>query len=143
MILQKRISEISNVSDAYGQYGGINNYVFRVGVEGLHPDQRHELIMIPVNSVTGEFWVLNANDGGLGLSQDEGLHLNRSLIITVLPSSMVSARSHTGMNILAVCRTMELGSRLPTRKQTLHRYIGEGCQEMAWKTSRIIRIQPA
>lgn len=72
-----RISDIENVSDAYEAYGGNNSYRQGEGfgqteIPGLHPDH-HELLMIPVNDQTKEYWILNGNDGGLGLSKDKGV----------------------------------------------------------------------
>ncbi len=75
-IIQERLSEISNVSDAYNDYGGENSYsqsagINKTSIPGLHPDH-HELIMIPINEGTGEFRILNSNDGGISLSLDGG-----------------------------------------------------------------------
>jgi hypothetical protein len=75
-IIKERLGAVENVSDAYESFDGINNYnqvsgLGTTSISGLHPDH-HELYMIPVNDTTGEFRVLNANDGGLGISYDKG-----------------------------------------------------------------------
>jgi photosystem II stability/assembly factor-like uncharacterized protein len=80
-VLQERVGNIENVSDAYGAYGGINGYDQSAGmgnteIPGFHPDQ-HELYMIPINQGTGDFWVLNSNDGGMGISYDKGVHFTQ------------------------------------------------------------------
>ncbi len=51
------------VADPRGDFGGKN------GV--LHADH-HNITMIPIDEGTGEFRILNGNDGGLGLSLDGG-----------------------------------------------------------------------
>ncbi|MFO7830011.1 MAG: T9SS type A sorting domain-containing protein [Bacteroidales bacterium] len=71
----------SNVSDAYGQFGGSNNYDQGLGfgntsIPGIHPDH-HNLVMVPINEATDSFLVVNANDGGLGISFDSGETLNQ------------------------------------------------------------------
>jgi len=76
-ILQERVSNIFNVSDASDDYGGNNTYDQAAGfnktsIPGLHPDH-HELIMIPIDEGTDDFWILNSNDGGVSLSQDGGV----------------------------------------------------------------------
>jgi photosystem II stability/assembly factor-like uncharacterized protein len=53
-----------NVSDGYGQFGGNNS--------DLHVDH-HNIMMIPINEVTDSFLILNANDGGLGISYNSGV----------------------------------------------------------------------
>ncbi len=54
----------SPVTDGYNQYGGVP--------AGVHVDQ-HNLVMIPVDESTGEFRILNGNDGGVGISNDGGV----------------------------------------------------------------------
>lgn len=49
------------VTDGYNQYG--KPYI--------HVDQ-HNLVMIPTNPETEEFWILNGNDGGVAYSTDGG-----------------------------------------------------------------------
>ncbi|MDK2978213.1 MAG: hypothetical protein PWP52_927 [Bacteroidales bacterium] len=77
--LQKGTNYI--VADAYGQYGGSNNYDQNAGmgttkIPGLHPDH-HNLVMVPINEATDSFLVVNANDGGLGISFDSGETFNQ------------------------------------------------------------------
>ncbi|HKL41593.1 MAG TPA: hypothetical protein VJ962_03345, partial [Clostridia bacterium] len=77
--LQKGTNYI--VADAYGQYGGSNNYNQNSGmgttkIPGLHPDH-HNLVMVPINEATDSFLVVNANDGGLGISFDSGETFNQ------------------------------------------------------------------
>ncbi len=72
----EQLSLISNVSDAYDDYDSENNYnqylgLGKTSIPGFHPDH-HNLLMIPVKESNGEFWILNANDGGLGISKDKG-----------------------------------------------------------------------
>jgi photosystem II stability/assembly factor-like uncharacterized protein len=80
-IIQERLGSVENVTDAYGSFGGGNGYNQSAGmnttsIPGFHPDH-HELYMIPVNDVTEDFWILNANDGGLGISYDKGDHFTQ------------------------------------------------------------------
>lgn len=70
------IGEVSNASDAYGQFSGNNTYnqsqgVNNTSIPGFHPDH-HALEIVPIDESTGEFWVLNGNDGGLGVSKNQG-----------------------------------------------------------------------
>lgn len=70
-----------NVSDAYGQFGGNNRYDQGAGlgttsIPGIHPDH-HNLVMIPINEATNSFIIVNANDGGLGISFDSGETFNQ------------------------------------------------------------------
>jgi len=51
------------VSDARGDQGSLN--------DNLHADH-HNLVMIPTDAATQKFWIVDANDGGIGLSQDGG-----------------------------------------------------------------------
>ncbi|HNP20302.1 MAG TPA: T9SS type A sorting domain-containing protein [Fulvivirga sp.] len=51
------------VSDPRGGFGGKNG--------NLHADH-HNITMIPINEGTGEFRILNGNDGGLGISINGG-----------------------------------------------------------------------
>lgn len=51
------------ITDGYGQYGVNAN---------IHVDQ-HNIVMIPVNAATGEFRILNGNDGGVAYSNDGGV----------------------------------------------------------------------
>jgi photosystem II stability/assembly factor-like uncharacterized protein len=76
-IITERVGNIQNVSDAYNSYGGNNSYdqssgLNTLAIPGFHADH-HELVMIPVNPATQDFWILNGNDGGLGISYDKGV----------------------------------------------------------------------
>ncbi len=75
--LQTGTSE--NVSDAYGS--GANNYNQSAGfgttsIPGLHPDH-HNLVMIKTDEANEKFIVINANDGGLAISENEGITFNQ------------------------------------------------------------------
>jgi len=64
-----------SVADAYGSYGGSNGYDQGAGfgdtkIPGLHPDH-HNITMIPKEG--GNFWIVNGNDGGIGVSKDKGV----------------------------------------------------------------------
>lgn len=65
---------ISVVSSAYSS--GPNNYDQSAGfgttkIPGLHPDH-HNLVMIKTDEANEKFTIINANDGGLAISEDEG-----------------------------------------------------------------------
>ena len=67
------------VSDAYGS--GNNSYSQSAGygttkIPGLHPDH-HNLIMIKTDEANEKFIVINANDGGLAISENEGITFNQ------------------------------------------------------------------
>ncbi|TLX71818.1 T9SS type A sorting domain-containing protein [Labilibacter sediminis] len=67
---------VFNVSDAYGEYSGRNTYDSEAGqsethIPGFHPDH-HVLTIVPISESENKFWVVNGNDGGLGLSKDNG-----------------------------------------------------------------------
>lgn len=67
---------VLNVSDAYGSFSNRNTYNQGTGygkpsIPGFHPDH-HALTMVPIDPVQKTFWVVNGNDGGLGLSKDNG-----------------------------------------------------------------------
>lgn len=71
-----RIGALANLSDAYGQYSNVNGYLQNKGlgttaIPGFHPDH-HNLLMIPKSQQADSFWILNANDGGLGISYNSG-----------------------------------------------------------------------
>lgn len=64
---------LTTVADAYGS---INNYDQGAGfgttkIPGLHPDH-HNLIMLKTDEANEKFTIINANDGGLAISEDEG-----------------------------------------------------------------------
>ena len=74
--LTKRFGTVRSVADAYNNYGGGDNYKQSQGfgstsIPGFHPDH-HNLIPIKQNDAQKEYWILNANDGGLGISKDNG-----------------------------------------------------------------------
>ncbi len=54
------------IADGYGQYPDLG-----VSTKGVHVDH-HNIILIPVDSETGNFYIINANDGGLAFSRDGG-----------------------------------------------------------------------
>ncbi len=56
------------ITDGYHQYQD----KFPGTSTAPHVDQ-HELVMIPINETTGEFRILNANDGGVAYSSDGGV----------------------------------------------------------------------
>ncbi len=65
----------NNTADAYGNYGGINSYDQNAGfgttiIPGLHPDH-HNIKIIPLGN--GNVKIIEANDGGLGISVDNGI----------------------------------------------------------------------
>jgi len=65
-----RLASTEDVSDAYGQFSGQNRFFQTTGSElqeGLHPDH-HNLIMVKTNDTNQEFFILNANDGGVYFS---------------------------------------------------------------------------
>ncbi len=54
------------IADGYGQYPDLE-----VATKGVHVDH-HNLILIPVDEATGNFYILNGNDGGVAFSKDAG-----------------------------------------------------------------------
>ncbi|WP_164977481.1 T9SS type A sorting domain-containing protein [Ancylomarina salipaludis] len=67
--------ETISVADAYGNVGGANSYqqAFARGetkIEGLHPDH-HNITIIPGED--NNFRIINGNDGGIGVSEDNGV----------------------------------------------------------------------
>jgi hypothetical protein len=57
------------VYDAYGDYEGQNQ-------NRLHPDHHH-LTMIKMDDAAETFMIVNGNDGGLGISTDNGNVINQ------------------------------------------------------------------
>ncbi|NJK95452.1 MAG: T9SS type A sorting domain-containing protein [Bacteroidales bacterium] len=51
------------VSDGRGDQGGLNS--------NLHVDH-HNLVVVPIDAATSKFWIISANDGGVGWSQNGG-----------------------------------------------------------------------
>jgi len=63
-VIKKSIeSSFEVVADGYGQYGE--------STKGVHVDH-HNIILIPVDEATQNFYVINGNDGGVAFSQDGG-----------------------------------------------------------------------
>lgn len=67
--------EKTSIADAYGNYGGGNGYDQGAGfgktkIPGLHPDH-HNITFIPKGGEN--FWIVNGNDGGIGVSEDNGV----------------------------------------------------------------------
>lgn len=63
------VAEASAVYDAYGSFG-------RQNIDNLHPDHHH-LTLIPMDANAGTFMIVNGNDGGLGISTDNGDEINQ------------------------------------------------------------------
>ncbi len=61
------LAEFDPITDGYGEYRGISS----VGSKGVHVDH-HNLIFIPVDTIAKSFYALNANDGGVAFSKDNG-----------------------------------------------------------------------
>ncbi len=61
-------STFEPVTDGYGQYG---NDFPNASTKGVHVDH-HNIVLLPVNEDNGTFYILNANDGGVAFSQDNG-----------------------------------------------------------------------
>ena len=61
------ITTFEPITDGYSRYADIEP----VGSKGVHVDH-HNIIFIPRDSVTKSFYVLNANDGGVAFSDDNG-----------------------------------------------------------------------
>ena len=59
-------STFEPVADGYGQYPD-----FETTTKGVHVDH-HNIILIPVDDATQNFYIINANDGGLAFSRDGG-----------------------------------------------------------------------
>ena len=68
-----------SVADAYGNHGGSNGYDQSAGydktkIPGLHPDH-HNITIIPLED--DNFRIVNGNDGGIGVSEDNGVTFNQ------------------------------------------------------------------
>ncbi len=61
-------AKYSPVVDGYSQYR--KNFP-EVGSKGVHVDH-HNIVLIPIDSASGSFYILNANDGGIAFSKDGG-----------------------------------------------------------------------
>ncbi len=69
----------TSVADAYGNYGGGNRYnqgagMGKIKIPGLHPDH-HNITIIPLDDEN--FRIINGNDGGIGVSEDNGAIFNQ------------------------------------------------------------------
>ena len=65
---------ITSIADAYGNNNGPNGYyqsegLGKTAIPGLHPDH-HKIVIIP--SGDGNYKMIEANDGGLAISNDNG-----------------------------------------------------------------------
>ncbi len=63
-IKRGKVANFDAITDGYGQFGS-------VGSKGVHVDH-HNLILLPIDSAQNSFFVLNANDGGVAFSKDNG-----------------------------------------------------------------------
>jgi len=61
------LADFTPVTDGYGEF----NNVSPVGSKSVHVDH-HNILLIPVNKNEKSFYVLNANDGGVAFSDDNG-----------------------------------------------------------------------
>ena len=66
-IVKGLLAEFDPITDGYNEYSTISP----VGSKGVHVDH-HNLIFIPVDTAAKSFYVLNANDGGVAFSKDNG-----------------------------------------------------------------------
>ncbi len=78
----------TSVADAYNNYSGPNNYDQNAGfgktvIPGLHPDH-HNITIIPLGN--GNFKMIEANDGGLGVSNNNGV------TITQVPTNYITTQ---------------------------------------------------
>ncbi len=69
----------TSIADAYGNYGGPNGFnqgagLGQTSIPGLHPDH-HNLTIIPTGAPN--FIFIDANDGGFGYSNDNGMDINQ------------------------------------------------------------------
>jgi len=62
----RRNSTFVPVTDGYGEYPDL-----AVFTKGVHVDH-HNIVLIPVDDVTQNFYIINANDGGIAFSQTSG-----------------------------------------------------------------------
>lgn len=78
----------TSVADAYSNYDGPNNYSQNSGIgtsviPGLHPDH-HNITLIPLSG--GNFKMVEGNDGGLAVSNDNGV------TITQVPTNYITTQ---------------------------------------------------
>jgi photosystem II stability/assembly factor-like uncharacterized protein len=86
--IQAQAGEKTSIADSYGNFGGPNGYNQSAGfgttkIPGLHPDH-HNIVLIPTSDNT--FTFIDANDGGLGISFDNGLNFN------MLPNNYITTQ---------------------------------------------------
>lgn len=60
---QLQLGTAAIISDGKGDQGGLNI--------NLHVDH-HNLVLVPVDASTQKFWIIDSNDGGVGLSDNSG-----------------------------------------------------------------------
>ncbi len=70
--------EKTSIADSYGNYGGSNGYNQSAGygttsIPGLHPDH-HNITIVPTGNPN--FIMIDGNDGGIGVSYDNGATLD-------------------------------------------------------------------
>jgi len=63
-----RNSTFRPIADGYGEY---NNTELKVYTRGVHVDH-HNLVLIPENDTIQNFYIINANDGGIAFSRNAG-----------------------------------------------------------------------
>jgi len=68
-VRNRRNSTFRPIADAYGVYNGDEE--LKVYTRGVHVDH-HQLVLIPVNDSTQNFYIINANDGGIAFSSNAG-----------------------------------------------------------------------
>ncbi len=78
-VVQSYEGVTTSVADAYGNFGGGNNYSQgpargTTKIPGVHPDH-HNITIIPLDDTN--FRVINGNDGGIGVSEDNGITFNQ------------------------------------------------------------------
>jgi len=66
-VIEGSMASFEPVTDGYGEFRNTSS----VGSKGVHVDH-HNLIFIPIDTVAKTFYVLNANDGGVAFSKDNG-----------------------------------------------------------------------
>jgi len=69
----------TSIADSYGNYGGPNSYDQSAGrgttsIPGIHPDH-HSINIIPLGN--GNFKWVDGNDGGIAISEDNGVTLTQ------------------------------------------------------------------
>jgi len=66
-VITGSVATFAPITDGYYQYSNVSP----VGSKGVHVDH-HNIILIPTDTVSKSFYVLNANDGGVAFSEDSG-----------------------------------------------------------------------